>query len=67
MITPETAREILRLCGIDRGENFHALNSDRVILLLDAANEHRYRKPKNANGSRCRYFHAYLQRLAAKS
>jgi hypothetical protein len=54
---------ILNRIGIRRGEDFHVLSSTKVDQLVTAAKEIGYRKPKNANGSRGRYFHAYLQRL----
>jgi hypothetical protein len=44
--------------------DFHALNSDQVAFLLEAADHLKYKAPANANGSRARYFYAYLQRLA---
>lgn len=43
-------------------EDFHALPSAVVGRILDAADACGYRRPKNANGSRARYFHAALQR-----
>ena len=49
--------------GIRPGTDFHTLSSSQVTDLLLAADLFKYRKPKNANGSRGRYFHAYLQRL----
>lgn len=66
LMSPETARCILFNCSIDPSEDFHALESDIVEQLLRYADEFRYRKPRSANGSRARYFHAYLQRRAAK-
>jgi len=65
-ISPERARAILRACGISEGDSFHALPSDNVDSLLAYADEHGYRKPRDANGSRGRYFHAMLQRLASR-
>ena len=65
MLTREQATNILRLCGIKPDTDFHALASIHVDFLIHAANNLRYRKPRNANGSRARYFHAYLQRRAA--
>lgn len=44
--------------------DFHQLTSSQVDQLLEEADRVRYRKPKNANGSRARYFHALLQRRA---
>jgi hypothetical protein len=63
MISPETAREILRRTH-SVGRDYHALPSSVVCELLEYADEMKYRKPKNANGSRGRYFHAYLVRRA---
>lgn len=59
------ARETLRLCRVPIGADFHTLDSDRIDALLTAADLARYRKPRNANGSRARYFHALLQRRAS--
>lgn len=42
--------------------DFHTLSSEEVERLLAEADSVKYRKPKNANGSRARYFHAKLQR-----
>jgi len=47
--------------------DFHALNSDTVERILSAANSRRYRKPRSANGSRARYFYAYLNRAATRA
>lgn len=48
--------------GIPLSRDFHSLDSDIVERILKAADSVKYRRPKNANGSRARYFHAYLQR-----
>jgi hypothetical protein len=65
-LTPEFAHDVLR-SHPDRAErDFHALSSGAVDYLISHANQAGYRKPKNANGSRARYFHAYLQRLVAR-
>lgn len=42
--------------------DFHTLGADNVSRILDAADARKYRAPKNANGSRARYFHAMLVR-----
>ncbi len=60
------ACDILASTGAGRGD-FHALSSTIVDRLLDEAKRAGYRKPKNANGSRGRYFHAYLSRLCGDS
>jgi hypothetical protein len=64
-ITPDRAREILAVCEA-RDVDFHTLRSEMVDRILIFADEYRYRKPRNANGSRARYFHAMLQRRASR-
>lgn len=59
-----TAYDILQACGIPLNEDFHRLSSETVLKLLDYAKAHKYRTPRNANGSRGRYFHAYVNRKA---
>jgi hypothetical protein len=66
-MTPDDARDTLRLCRILPGSNFHALGSDEVGCLLERAKAWKYRTPRNANGSRARCFHAYLERLACRA
>ena len=61
-----TALNILQLAGVPKGEDFHRLSSGQVESLLEFADLHKYRKPKNANGSRGRYFHAYIERAASR-
>jgi len=58
------ARAILQACGLDGREDFHKLPSSKVELIIVRADARGYRVPKNANGSRARYFYAYLQRAA---
>ncbi len=60
------ARIKLSLCQIPLGADFHILSSIQVDALMFWADKAKYRAPKNANGSRGRYYHAFLQRLAAK-
>jgi hypothetical protein len=60
------ARDILRRAGTDASHNFHALRSDVVAALITEADARRYRAPKDANGSRARYFHAYVVRAAIR-
>lgn len=64
-VNPQTADDVLRMAKANDC-CYHALNSDSVAILLEFADEFKYRKPKNANGSRARYFHAYLLRCAAR-
>jgi hypothetical protein len=47
---------------IDVTKDFFTLSPSEVENILQAANEWGYRKPKNANGSRGRYFFSLLQR-----
>lgn len=63
-ITSYQAREILARCNA-RDVDFHTLSSEQVEMLLASADAVKYRKPRNANGSRGRYFHAMLQRRAS--
>ena len=48
--------------GIDPRQDWHAMPSAMKDSVLAAADARRYRKPKNANGSRGRYFAEYLRR-----
>lgn len=52
--------------GIDLYEgDFFALSQSQVEALLAEADRIGYRRPKNANGSRGRYFFAAVQRALA--
>ncbi|HMA20695.1 MAG TPA: hypothetical protein VKO87_07815, partial [Gemmatimonadaceae bacterium] len=64
-ITANQAREILARCNA-RDVDYHSLSSEQVDMLLTSADAVKYRKPRDANGSRGRYFHAYLTRLARR-
>jgi hypothetical protein len=59
------SRSILKMCGIAIGADFHTLHSAQIDTLLEWADACRYRKPRNAAGSRARYFHEMLQRRAS--
>lgn len=65
-MTRGTAHDILQRCAVPLGVDFHALDSKQTALLLREADTVKYRRPKNANGSRARYFHAYVVRSARK-
>lgn len=65
-LAPSDANDILQRCGIVIGQDFHTLNTSTVEALLIEADKRGYRKPSNANGSRGRYFHEYVQRVAAR-
>lgn len=66
MLTRTDAHNILQNCHITLGADYHALPSEQVERLLECAKSTHYRKPRNANGSTGRYFHAYVQRQASK-
>lgn len=66
MRTRSHAVELAFSYHIPLDRDFHSLDSDTVGRILAAANEWQYRRPRKANGSRARYFHAYLQRLARR-
>lgn len=59
-----SARATLAWCKIPVGADFHTLRSEHIDALLTAADVARYQKPRNANGSRARYFHDLMQRRA---
>lgn len=59
------AAETLKSCSVAIGADFHTLSSSQVDALLAEADRVRYQKPRNANGSRARYFHDMMQRRAA--
>jgi hypothetical protein len=58
------ARVVLSGCRIPLGEDFHLLTRAQVDALLVEADRTRYQQPRNANGSRARYFHDLMQRRA---
>jgi hypothetical protein len=47
---------------IDLSKDFFTLSPTEVERVLDAADYVKYRKPKNANGSRARYFFEAMKR-----
>lgn len=65
-MTYHDARAILTVCHLDGKRDFHTLRQDDVARLLVHADARKYRAPRNANGSRARYFYTYLQRVLAK-
>ncbi len=65
-LTASEARNILTYCGISANEDFHALKAEQIANLLAFAYERKYRKPKNANGSSGRCFHAYVIRATKR-
>ena len=61
----DDARNVLLACGAYKGQDFDTLRSSQVEKLLEYADAREYRAPKNANGSRGRYFYNFIQRRAA--
>lgn len=61
------AIEILQTIRTKVNQDFHTLTNEQVCELLEQADKFKYRKPKNANGSRGRYFYAYVSRRARQS
>jgi len=51
----------LKSKGVDLYSNFHALPALQVCAILETAIACGYKAPKNANGSRARYFYAFVQ------
>lgn len=58
------ARATLEMIGAKVGQDFFTLRTSQVEALLKEADQHRYRRPPNANGSRARYFYEMIQRRA---
>jgi hypothetical protein len=58
------ARNIMAAIGCELNADYHTLNSNQVDRVLAEAKLYGYRKPKNANGSKARYFFAFVQRTA---
>lgn len=62
-MTQAEARALCSVFGIDPAQDWHAMPSAMKEAVLKAADSRNYRKPAAANGSRGRYFAAYLARL----
>lgn len=60
------ARSLTRAFGFDPFEDFHAMSSGSKAAVIRAADSRKYKAPKNANGSRGRYFAAYVRRVIEK-
>jgi hypothetical protein len=63
-MTRTAARSIANSYAIPLDRDYHTLDSDSVRRIVSAADSVSYRAPRNANGSRARYFHARLCRAA---
>ena len=62
-LTKHDATNLARRFGFPLGADFHSLSSGVVDAITHAADEWKYKKPRSANGSRARYFYAYLNRV----
>ncbi len=60
------ARAVLDFCNVGEDQDFFTLSSRQVDALLMYARRDKYRKPRNANGSRARYYLARLHRMIAR-
>jgi len=58
----QNARAALTNHGVPLNRDYHTLPSATVEDIVEAAKAHRYRKPKNANGSTARCFYEYANR-----
>lgn len=56
------AKRMLIARGVDMKEDFHALPSSQVDIVLDVAKAAGYRKSKSAPGSKARMFFSFLQK-----
>lgn len=65
-MTRARAFEIANRHRIPLGLDFHALDSAQVDNVRAAADDYGYRAPRNRNGSRCRYFFAFLERASRR-
>jgi oligoribonuclease NrnB/cAMP/cGMP phosphodiesterase (DHH superfamily) len=60
------ATDLMTRHHIPHDKDFFTLSFSEVENVLNAADEWKYKKPVNANGSKARYFHAFLTRLIAR-
>jgi hypothetical protein len=63
-MTKHEATTLSHAYHVQLRKDFDALSPPEVERVLEAADAWKYRKPKNANGSRGRYFYALLNRAA---
>ena len=68
MLSRYEARDLLERFGVDcySPPDFQTLSSATVERVLEYAKAAKYHQPKNANGSRARYFYEYVQRRALR-
>lgn len=66
-MTNYTATSLATQFHLDLTKDFYTLSHAEICRVLEAADLVKYRKPKNANGSRGRYFFEYLKRVSRKA
>ncbi|MDV2964545.1 hypothetical protein RZ532_01035 [Nitratireductor aquimarinus] len=62
-LTYASARAICSTFGFNPFEDFHAMSSGSKEAVIRAADSVKYKAPKSRNGSRGRYFAAYVRRI----
>lgn len=62
-LTYARARSLCSVYGFNPFEDFHAMSTGSKEAVIRAADSVKYKAPKNANGSRGRYFAAYVRRI----
>lgn len=62
-LTLNTAADLAARFAIPLDRDYHTLSHAEKLRVIAAADERRYRAPKNAPGSRGRMFYQYLQRV----
>lgn len=62
----QNAQAVLAAINAAIGQDFHTLTTSQIELVLEEADRVRYQRPRNANGSRARYFYQLLQRQAQR-
>jgi hypothetical protein len=66
-MTKDTATTLAGKFNIDLSRNIFTLSHSEMASVIEAADFVKYRKPKNANGSRGRYFFRAMQRAATNN
>ena len=61
-MTPEQAKAYVTDYHIPVNENFFSLTSRDIENVLKAAGVHKYKRPKNSQGSKARHFYKELMR-----
>ncbi len=62
----EIPSHFLDSLGVAEWVDFYTLSASQVCTVLEYADAAKYRKPRNANGSRGRYFYERMRRAARR-